>query len=136
MDLKNSIYHFKLAGDADFGNKGWLSNEDIDNSQIDNEYFSDTVTRHVGNLFWRVTGGPVSSFIIVAPYNIPIRIPLKNLPPNDIMVTVSSATSHDFVREDMSTWTLSAKNHGTIIDNGIQNLLIEQFKLYDFVGRD
>tara|TARA_R110001583_G_scaffold65684_3_gene189648 strand:- start:1801 stop:3324 length:1524 start_codon:yes stop_codon:yes gene_type:complete len=132
FNFGDAFHHIKMGGDADFNFNGLLSTGEIYGAQMATPILTDNFHRRL----WQITGGPTNSFILTSPFSIPIRIPLslRNTPPNDIMVKVSSALSAEVADSRISI--LAGKNHGTIVDDGMQNKLIEQFKEYDILWRD
>ena len=127
FNFGDSFYHLKVGGYADTDRNGRLSTGEISGAQMS----FPLLTNPLHNQLWAITGGQVATFNWASPFSIPIPIPLslRNVPANDIMVKASSATSVKIVAANLSI--IESKNHGTIIDESMQDKIIEQFKIYD-----
>jgi len=103
FDFREDIAQFKIASDAHASGGNWLSASDLAGNQIQNIV--------LGHAAWKITGGT--------------DIKDQEFKKNDTMVTQESAASSAEATKKSTHYVL--KNHGTVIDEEMQESVIIQF---------
>jgi len=126
----DSVKYFQIGANADINNNGYLNL----NEQTGVQGSFGIVTNLLHLSIWRTTGhwSPVWNFVNG-------KLDLGNITyfdviPNDIYVQVDSAIHTSIANKGLAS--VVSKNHGTIIDEQVQNYIVEQYLKNEFLWRE